>query len=115
VTVGEGYHNFHHEFPNDYRNGVEWYQYDPTKWFIRATAFFGLAYDLLRFPQNEIDKGVLQMEQKALNGRKAKLFWGPDPDALPVITRDQVSSRGASSSEAGESTRARSWQPADVA
>ena len=35
VTVGEGYHNFHHEFPSDYRNGVEWYQYDPTKWFIR--------------------------------------------------------------------------------
>ena len=36
VTIGEGYHNFHHEFPADYRNGVEWYQYDPTKWFIRC-------------------------------------------------------------------------------
>jgi hypothetical protein len=21
----EGYHNFHHEFPSDYRNGVKWY------------------------------------------------------------------------------------------
>ena len=36
VTMGEGYHNFHHEFPNDYRNGIEWYQYDPTQWFIRC-------------------------------------------------------------------------------
>lgn len=34
VTVGEGYHNFHHQFPMDYRNAIKWYQYDPTKWFI---------------------------------------------------------------------------------
>lgn len=25
VTFGEGYHNFHHEFPSDYRNGIKWY------------------------------------------------------------------------------------------
>lgn len=25
VTQGEGYHNFHHEFPADYRNGMKWY------------------------------------------------------------------------------------------
>lgn len=28
VTFGEGYHNFHHEFPTDYRNAIKWYQYD---------------------------------------------------------------------------------------
>lgn len=32
ITLGEGYHNFHHEFPSDYRNAIQWYQYDPTKW-----------------------------------------------------------------------------------
>jgi stearoyl-CoA desaturase (Delta-9 desaturase) len=64
VTLGEGYHNFHHEFPSDYRNGVEHWQYDPTKWFIRVCAAFGLAYNLKRFPANEIDKGMLQMRQK---------------------------------------------------
>jgi stearoyl-CoA desaturase (delta-9 desaturase) len=31
-TIGEGYHNFHHQFPMDYRNAIKWYQYDPTKW-----------------------------------------------------------------------------------
>ena len=35
LTLGEGYHNFHHEFPSDFRNGVHWYDYDPTKWFIK--------------------------------------------------------------------------------
>jgi stearoyl-CoA desaturase (Delta-9 desaturase) len=34
VTFGEGYHNFHHRFPYDYRNGVHWWQYDPSKWII---------------------------------------------------------------------------------
>ena len=34
VTFGEGYHNFHHRFPYDYRNGVHWWQYDPSKWLI---------------------------------------------------------------------------------
>lgn len=31
LTMGEGYHNFHHQFPMDYRNAYMWYQYDPTK------------------------------------------------------------------------------------
>ena len=25
LTFGEGYHNFHHTFANDYRNGIRWY------------------------------------------------------------------------------------------
>lgn len=33
-TFGEGYHNYHHAFPNDYRNGIAWYHFDPTKWLI---------------------------------------------------------------------------------
>ena len=46
VTIGEGYHNFHHQFPMDYRNAIKWYQYDPTKWFIWACQQIGLASHL---------------------------------------------------------------------
>jgi stearoyl-CoA desaturase (delta-9 desaturase) len=35
VTLGEGYHNYHHEFQYDYRNGVKPWQFDPTKSFSR--------------------------------------------------------------------------------
>ena len=38
VTFGEGYHSFHHRFPFDYRNGVRWWQYDPSKWLIWSLA-----------------------------------------------------------------------------
>jgi fatty-acid desaturase len=34
LTMGEGYHNYHHEFQHDYRNGVKPWQFDPTKWLI---------------------------------------------------------------------------------
>ena len=48
LTFGEGYHNFHHEFPSDYRNGVRFYHFDPTKWLIRGLSFIGFTYNLKR-------------------------------------------------------------------
>jgi stearoyl-CoA desaturase (delta-9 desaturase) len=46
LTFGEGNHNYHHEFPNDYRNGIKWYEYDPTKMLIELCYSFGLVYNL---------------------------------------------------------------------
>lgn len=43
VTFGEGYHSYHHRFPYDYRNGIHWWQYDPSKWLIWTLARARLA------------------------------------------------------------------------
>jgi stearoyl-CoA desaturase (delta-9 desaturase) len=48
ITLGEGYHNFHHRFQSDYRNGVRWYHFDPTKWFVWSLAQVGLTRELRR-------------------------------------------------------------------
>jgi len=64
ITLGEGYHNFHHEFPQDYRNAIKFWQYDPTKWLIRLLSFFGLTYNLQTFGTNEITMGKWQMKKK---------------------------------------------------
>lgn len=48
LTFGEGYHNYHHMFQSDYRNGPRWYNFDPSKWLIWTLSKFGLAYDLRR-------------------------------------------------------------------
>ncbi|PWW71604.1 hypothetical protein C7212DRAFT_338899 [Tuber magnatum] len=85
VTLGEGYHNFHHEFPSDYRNAIEWHQYDPTKWTIWVWKQLGLAYDLKQFRQNEIEKGRLQQQQKKLDRKRATLDWGVPLEQLPVM------------------------------
>jgi stearoyl-CoA desaturase (delta-9 desaturase) len=95
MTLGEGYHNFHHEFPQDYRNAIKSYQYDPTKVLIRTLAFFGLAYNLHRFPSNEIRKGRFQIDSKRLAKAKKRIDWGPPPASLPVMTRDQVQQAAA--------------------
>ncbi len=50
VTLGEGYHNFHHRFQLDYRNGVRWYQFDPTKWAIWSLSKLGWTKELRRTP-----------------------------------------------------------------
>lgn len=54
ITNGEGYHSFHHKFPNDYRNGIRWYHWDPSKWSIYLLSRLGLAWDLKRAPQSKI-------------------------------------------------------------
>ena len=85
-TIGEGYHNFHHQFPMDYRNAIKWYQYDPTKWFIWVCAQLGLASHLKQFPDNEVQKGQLTMQLKRLREKQEGLTWAPDSNDLPVIS-----------------------------
>lgn len=86
IFLSIGYHNFHHEFPQDYRNAIHWYQYDPTKWLILVCAFFGLAYDLKTFPTNEVSKGVIQMKEKKLMAERRQLTYGTPIEDLPVYT-----------------------------
>lgn len=71
LTHGEGYHNFHHTFQIDYRNGIRWYQWDPTKWTIRLLWLTGMAKKLRKMPDAEILKARLQMEAMKI---KAKGF-----------------------------------------
>jgi stearoyl-CoA desaturase (Delta-9 desaturase) len=88
VTLGEGYHNFHHEFPSDFRNAIEWWQYDPTKWFIWCMKKVGLAYNLKQFRANEIQKGRVQQMQKKLDQARGRLDWGTPLEQLPVMEWD---------------------------
>jgi stearoyl-CoA desaturase (delta-9 desaturase) len=62
LTYGEGYHNFHHMFAHDYRNGVRWWQWDPSKWFITAMRWLGLATNLKRIPWFKIQRAMLDMQ-----------------------------------------------------
>ena len=89
VTFGEGYHNFHHEFPSDYRNAIKWYQYDPTKVFIYLNSLIGQATDLKRFSQNAIEEGLIQQREKQLLKDSAKLNWGPVVTSLPVWDKQE--------------------------
>jgi stearoyl-CoA desaturase (delta-9 desaturase) len=66
VTFGEGYHNYHHEFQHDYRNGVKPWQFDPTKWIIWTLSKLGLASKLRRVPSEKILLAELAEAQRQL-------------------------------------------------
>lgn len=55
-TFGEGYHNYHHAFPHDYRNGVKGYNIDPGKWLIWSLSKVGLAKNLRRKENSSVSK-----------------------------------------------------------
>ena len=97
-TFGEGYHNFHHEFPYDYRNGLDWYSYDPGKWLIKGLDYIGLTYNLKRFPPELFQKGKIQMVEKVIEQQKKQLFLGKQVNELPTMTMQQYKSRVAEGS-----------------
>ncbi|MGY8856866.1 MAG: acyl-CoA desaturase [Pseudomonadales bacterium] len=63
-TWGEGYHNYHHFFQYDYRNGVKWWQYDPTKWLIAGLSKLGLTSELRTVDDTTIKHAEVQMQFK---------------------------------------------------
>jgi stearoyl-CoA desaturase (delta-9 desaturase) len=71
VTLGEGYHSFHHKFPADYRNGIRWYHWDPAKWLIRGLELVGLASRLRETPAPRIEEAQMRAALRQVEERLA--------------------------------------------
>ena len=56
LTFGEGFHNYHHKFQWDYRNGVRWFHFDPSKWLIWFFSKIGMANGLKKASKMQILK-----------------------------------------------------------
>ena len=82
LTFGEGYHNFHHFFQTDFRNGIKWFQFDPTKWLIQILSYLKLAYKLKKTPDFKIISAQLQMKLQ-----NAKSRYKIDDSKLAELTR----------------------------
>lgn len=80
LTFGEGYHNYHHEFQHDYRNGVKAWQWDPTKWAIWSMSKLGLVEGLRRVPDSKILLAEMrEARMKAEQHLKELIDHGPGP------------------------------------
>ncbi len=78
-TFGEGYHNFHHLFQFDYRNGIRWWQFDPTKWLIKTLSWLKLAQGLRKCDDVLIERA---RAQRLMDKTKGKLIELPNKDEL---------------------------------
>lgn len=66
LTWGEGYHNYHHTFARDFRNGAYWYQFDPTKWLIWLGSRIGLTRGLRRVSRPTIQRRLVGQDLRLL-------------------------------------------------
>jgi stearoyl-CoA desaturase (delta-9 desaturase) len=66
ITYGEGYHNYHHTFQWDYRNGISWWHYDPTKWLIKSLSLCGLATGLKKVAAEKIEATRVKMQYQLI-------------------------------------------------
>ena len=82
VTFGEGYHNYHHEFQYDYRNGVRPWQFDPTKWTIWLLSKLGLVNGLRTVPEEKILKARIAEKERLLQAQLAEKAL---PDSLSSV------------------------------
>jgi len=73
LLLGENYHNYHHAFPSDYRNGAKWYHFDAHKWIIYLMSLCGLAWDLNRTPKIRIEAKMSQTIEQYASLRREKL------------------------------------------
>ncbi|WP_444895052.1 acyl-CoA desaturase [Microbulbifer sp. SSSA005] len=78
-VFGEGYHNYHHTFQIDYRSGIRWFQYDPTKWLIKSLSLVGLTYNLRVAPPIQIQKvkveQLFKQAREKIEKTKDKESW----------------------------------------
>jgi stearoyl-CoA desaturase (delta-9 desaturase) len=90
LTYGEGYHNFHHQFAHDYRNGIHWWQWDPSKWIIASLSWLGVTRKLKRTPDVAIQRARLAMQFRRVEAilERRKL-------SLPHVDVEQLRSRFA--------------------
>lgn len=58
LSVGEGWHNYHHAFPWDYRAAEFGCRYSLTTMLIDVLAYFGQVYDLRTTPYQMVKRCV---------------------------------------------------------
>ena len=73
MFLGENWHNFHHAFPRDYRNGHKWHHLDVHKWIIALMEKLGLAKDIIRTPKERIGAKVEETKRQFVINTKKRL------------------------------------------
>jgi stearoyl-CoA desaturase (delta-9 desaturase) len=68
LTFGEGYHNYHHAFAADYRNGIRWYHFDPSKWTIWLASKLGMTEKLRVINDVALQKALVLKDKKMIIG-----------------------------------------------
>ena len=84
-TFGEGFHNYHHKFQWDYRNGVRWFHFDPSKWIIWCLSKIGLANGLKKANYMQIMKARFKNKWKQIH-----FFLDKTPNQITITHKNKL-------------------------
>ena len=87
LTFGEGYHNFHHTYANDYRNGIKWFHFDPTKWVIWLLNQIGFAWDLKTVDTETISRRLIVARKQLLQEKLEDLWYVKKDDLEKTVNQ----------------------------
>ncbi len=59
ITLGEGWHNNHHHYPNSVNQGFYWWEIDITYWVLKILSWFGIIWDLKKVPENILRSSLI--------------------------------------------------------
>lgn len=83
VVFGEGFHNYHHTFPWDYKTAeLGNYSLNLSKLFIDAFSMIGWAYDLKTVSTDVVEKRVKR------TGDGSHEMWGWDDKDVPTEEKE---------------------------
>jgi stearoyl-CoA desaturase (delta-9 desaturase) len=85
VSMGEGNHNYHHEFPSDFRHGYRLFDWDPTKWAILLWEALGWASHCRRTGDRLVREAVVRQVLEAAQEDLGLLMKGRE--TLPTWTK----------------------------
>jgi stearoyl-CoA desaturase (delta-9 desaturase) len=85
LTFGEGYHNYHHTFQADYRNGPIWHNWDPSKWLIWSLSRIGLTTKLRRVAADVVLSRRFEEARNELDARTDALDEGARSDLFERV------------------------------
>jgi stearoyl-CoA desaturase (delta-9 desaturase) len=93
LAFGEGYHNYHHSFPFDYRNGIKTWHFDPAKWAIYGLSVVGLARDLRRASDAVVLKARIDVQFERAKERLERLTGNRTGNRRLAEARESVEQR----------------------
>ncbi len=80
VTLGEGWHNNHHQYMGSARQGFYWWEIDVTFYVLKMLSWCGLVWELRTVPDAILADG----RARDAAARRGETLERPNPDILPM-------------------------------
>jgi len=85
ITMGEGWHNNHHHYPNSVRQGFYWWEVDVSYYLLRAMASVGLVWDLKPVPDRILGQAIGRKERAAFTPKWREFSEMPKSLSAPMV------------------------------